>query len=358
MQSVTNSVLDIVVPYERVMLRYTAQTTPERIPVAVRPRPMPAPHPFPSPPPVPTAPTPIDPIDPNAIDPSLFKDPAAAQAAAAAANRPVVAAQPQPKRRSTASGRTASRGTVSTRTVTRTVAIERVGTNCYRGPDPFCDETSAGYADIGDPPLVGAFRNLSNVILRFNNLLVAYADGVSGRLIEQDLAGLSSAAGSLGELASLAGVPGAGFSDAGIAGIASKLQPLVNAVGAVNDRAQLRQFLLANAKNVDDAINLMRENSVQLYATVAVGTINFEVNTPGSSQVLEARQREIRRLIANWRELLKDISVLLRELTTAVENPNGLETRLRNLDASTKTKIDTSRLKQQIATLGTPVLAP
>jgi hypothetical protein len=31
------------------------------------------------------------------------------------------------------------------------------------GEDPFCYEVRAGYADIGDPPLVAAHRNLANV---------------------------------------------------------------------------------------------------------------------------------------------------------------------------------------------------
>jgi hypothetical protein len=48
------------------------------------------------------------------------------------------------------------------------------------------------YADIGDPPLVAAYRNLADVILRFNRLLIAYADGISGRLLAQDLDGLSA----------------------------------------------------------------------------------------------------------------------------------------------------------------------
>ena len=48
------------------------------------------------------------------------------------------------------------------------------------------------YADIGDPPLVGAYRNLSNVVLRFNTLLVAYADGISDRLLKRDLDRLST----------------------------------------------------------------------------------------------------------------------------------------------------------------------
>jgi hypothetical protein len=103
----------------------------------------------------------------------------------------------------------------------------------------------------------------------------------------------------------------------------------------------------------------MAENSEQLYANVAVGTLNFEVKVPGSNtQALNARQREIRRLIANWTVLLDDIRVLLSELKTAVEVPNGLETRLRNLDSTMKARIDTSTLKKQIATLGTPMLAP
>lgn len=344
-QTVTNSVLDIVKPYERIMIRYTSRSATERMPVAAGAEPIPASPPRPFPQPSPPATPPTAPIDPGAIDFSLFDDPAAARAAAAArANRPVIAIQPRQPRQTTAGGRTVTTITGS-RTVTRTVA--------------FTYETRAAYSDIGDPPLVGAFRNLSNVILRFNNLLVAYADGVSGRLLGQDLAALSSAAGALGELASVAGIPGAGVSGVGLAGIASKLQPLANIAGAAVDRAQLRQFLLDNAQNVDDAIELMARNAPQLDHVVEVGTFNYEVFVPGSSsRALNARQLDIRRVIADWMGVLIDVQGLLRELKTAVAIPNGLETRLRNLDSSMKTRIDTSALKKRIATLGTPALAP
>jgi hypothetical protein len=285
-----------------------------------------------------------------AIDPSLFADQAKARAAAAAANRPIVETPHPQTRRTNGSGRT----------ITKTVAIERVCKSGYGGPDPFCYETRAAYADIGDPPLVAAYRNLSNVILRFNDLLVAYADGVSGRLLEQDLAALSSAVGTLTKLGPIASFTGAGSFAIGFDGIVDQLkQQIAKFAGGAIDRAQLQRFLLENADTIDTAIGFMAENSEQLYANVAVGTLNFEVKVPGgSTQALDARQREIRRLIANWTVLLDDIRALLRELKTAVEFPEGLETRLRNLDPTMKASLDTSVLKKQIATLGTPMLAP
>jgi hypothetical protein len=74
---------------------------------------------------------------------------------------------------------------------------------------------------------------------------------------------------------------------------------------------------------------------------------------------MNTRRREIRRLIANWTVLLDDNRRLLRELKFAIENSDGLETRLRSLNDSTVVaRIDTSAIKKQIATLGTPVLPP
>jgi len=387
-QAVTNGVLDIVVPYERMVIRYTSQTTTQPISAPDRSQPRTGfaaqrPSAFSPTAAMPTAPIelglfidpaaaraaaeaanrPVTPMpsprspEPGAtgtaavaIDPSLFANPEEAKAAAAAANRPIMET-PRPQSRRTGRG---------SQMVPMTVANERVCKNGYGGPDPFCYETRAAYADIGDPPLVAAYRNLWNVILRFNNLLVAYADGVSGRLLEQDLAALSSAVGTLtNKAAPIASFTGAGAFAAGLPAIVDQLKPIANLAGNAIDRAQLQRFLMENADRIDAAIGFMAENSEQLYANVAVGTVNFEVKASGSdSQALNARQREIRRLIANWTVLLDDIQVLLKELKTAVEIPDGLETRLRNLDSTMEARIDTSTLKKEIATLGTPMLVP
>lgn len=38
--------------------------------------------------------------------------------------------------------------------------------------NPYCYDTRLGYADIGDPPLVAAYRRLSDVVAKFNSLMV------------------------------------------------------------------------------------------------------------------------------------------------------------------------------------------
>jgi hypothetical protein len=227
------------------------------------------------------------------------------------------------------------------------------------GPDPFCYERRDGYADIGDPPLVGAYRNLANVVLRFNTLLIAYSDGISGRLLQQELAGLSASVSELSQMAPITNITGAGAFAASFSGVVTSLAPIANLAGGVYDRAQLRVFLLENYDLVDQAIALMARGSPELYANVSVGTELFRRQTPpGTGGALLSRRKEIRRLIANWTVLLDDTRRLLRELKVAIEVSDGLETRMHNLEATIRARIDTSAIKKQIATLGTPSLGP
>ena len=142
------------------------------------------------------------------------------------------------------------------------------------GADPYCYEMRDGFADIGDPPLVGAYRNLA----------------------------------------------------------------------------------LDNYEIV--ALLLMAQNSSKLYANVYVGTQLFQIRTRGAGENLNTRRREIRRLIANWTVLLDDTRRILRELKIAIEASDGLETRMRNLEATVISRINTSAIKKEIATLGTPTLPP
>lgn len=215
-----------------------------------------------------------------------------------------------------------------------------------------------GYADIGDPPLVAAYRSLSTVILRFNMLLVAYSDGISGRLLRQELEGFSSSINQISKLAPITNISGAGTFAASFTGIVNSLLPIADLAGGVVDRSQLRIFLLENYEIVDQAILLMAQNSSRLYANVYVGTQLFQIKTRGAGESLNTRRREIRRLIANWTVLLDDTRRVLRELKIAIEVSDGLETRIRNLEATVTTRIDTSAIKKQIATLGTPALPP
>jgi hypothetical protein len=335
-QTVTNGVLDIVAPYERAVIRFASPTTQT---IAV---PSPAPARGASERPAPAIP-PAAAGQPNPlIDPSLIIEPGAGTGPNA---RPV----PNPPAKRTR------------RTVTRTVVVEGTCPNSrFGGAEPYCYEMRDGFADIGDPPLVAAYRNLSNIVGRFNNLLLAYTDGVSGKLIEADLSSLSASATALSKAPPLNGVDEAGAAATGFGALVPQLSPLINIVGANIDRTQLRRFLLDNYKTVDDALVLMAKDSAALYADVVVGTqiYQVQVRTPQGSQTLATRRHDIRHLIANWTVLLDDTRALLRELKVAVEFPDGLETRLRNLDPSVQTRIDTSVVKKQLATLGTPILPP
>jgi hypothetical protein len=227
------------------------------------------------------------------------------------------------------------------------------------GSDPYCYEMRDGYADIGDPPLVGAYRNLANVVLRFNTLLIAYADGVSGRLLQQELGALSSAVTELSKASPITGISGAAAFATSFDALVNGLAPIVTITGRFIDRSELRNFLLANYDVVDEALILMAKGSVNLYANVAIGTNNFRrLVAPGADRALLVRRREVRRLISNWTVLLDDTRRLLGELRLAVETSDGLETRLRNLEGAVQARIDTSAVRKQIATLGTPVLGP
>lgn len=374
---VTNGILDIVAPYERVVIRYAARSTTRTVavrneafaqavdpsllanPEAARPAPAPDPSLLANPPAVrPARPAPQP-------DPSLLANPPPART-----QRPLPLPDPtllaDPGRappQTTSPAPTAPQPTIQKpapapvqRAVTTTIAIERACSGGYGGADPFCYETRDGYADIGDPPLVGAYRNMANVVLRFNRLLVAYASGVSGRLLAQEVGELSSSVNELTRLAPISGISGGFGVAASFANLAASLAPIA---GGAYDRTQLRTFLLANYDTVDQALGLMARNSVELYANVAIGTQLFQIRHRGFAESLNPRRREIRRLIANWTVVLDHTRRILAELKLAIELPDGLETRLRNLnETAVMSRIDTNTIKKQIAGLGAPVLPP
>lgn len=365
---ITNGILDIVVPYERIVIRRAAQgrqkTVQVRVPVdpatdAATVGPTGGAGTANEPPPgAPATSAPkVDeslleskarPKSAPKVDESLLEPKSKAKTKSApkvdeTLLEPKSPPKPAPPR---------------TKTVTRVVTISPCNEG-FGGVDPYCYETRDAYADIGDPPLVASFRNLSNVVHRFNALLIAYANGVSGPLIEQELNGLSSAVTTISTFVPASGAAGAGVFATRFNGIVGKLVPIAQFIGPAIDRAQLRSFLLENYELVDDAIELMATSSGTLYSNVAVGTLFFARTPNVSTQALTARQREIRGLIANWTVLLDDSRQLLRELKGAIEVPDGLETRLRNLNESTvTTRIDTAAIRKQIATLGTPVIRP
>jgi hypothetical protein len=340
---VTNGILDIVAPYERVVMRTAAGDTMATLPAPRPPGPAPAsirratrssalPPPDPSLFADPGAVKPSRPLPPP--DPSLFADPGAVKP-----SQPVVSTVP----------------------VAPTAAPATDGDECsgVAGADPFCFRLAAAWADIGDPPLVAAYRNLSDVILRFNNLLIAYANGVDGRFLQQDLSDLSQAAAALTQFAPIAAVGGASGFTASFNSAIAALAPIAGAAGGIADRAQLRSFLLNNYDAVDQAMAMMAANSVELYANVAIGTNLYRrALPPGAGQSLVKRRQDIRRLLANWIVLLEDNRRLLRALRAALLTPDGVETRLNNLGPPISASVDADIIKKQMTTLGSPTLAP
>jgi hypothetical protein len=340
-REVTNGVLDIVAPYERVVMRSAAGDTPS----AMSAQPAGAPSS--------TSRKAARSTMPPRPDPSLFVNPGAVKAP-----RPLPPADPTLSVDTGATGPPQPAAAVSVDPATpEPAAVGRCPD--AGGADPFCYELATAWADIGDPPLVAAYRNLSDVVLRFNDLLVAYANGIDGRLLQQDLNDLSNAVSALTQFAPIAAVSGAGGYIAVFNGAITALAPIAGAAGQIADRARLRSFLLANYDAVDHAIAMMAANSVELYANVGIGTNLFRrMAPPGTGQSLVKRRQDIRRLLANWVVLLNDNRRLLRELRAALVTPDGVETRLNNLGPPINIKIDASLIKKQIATLGTPMLAP
>ena len=371
LQTVTNGVLDIIAPYERVVIRFAARNTASLGTIAVAASAsnnfldaMAQANPALTPSPTPGAgaerpPRPTPQVDQDLLVPKQ---------GAARPPRPTPQVDQNlllPKQGTVRPARPAPR--IDPGLLADPVAVNRpprtgsviVARPCRAfGADPYCYEMRDGFADIGDPPLVGAYRNLANVILRFNTLLVAYSDGISGRLLRQEIDGFTSSISEISRLAPITNISGAGTFAASFTGIVNSLLPLADLAGGVVDRAQLRAFLLDNYEIVDQALLLMAQNSSKLYANVYVGTQLFQIKTRGAGENLNTRRREIRRLIANWTVLLDDTRRILRELKIAIEASDGLETRMRNLEATVISRINTSAIKKEIATLGTPTLPP
>ena len=390
--TVTNSVLDIVAPYERIVIRNMpvegipasslrrgrgafrdaaaleayAQAPPPRPtqeePGIAVPRRTPASPPAQGTPAPPARPTQEE---PGIAVPRPTSPPQAAQGTPAPP-RPtqeepgIVVPRPKPASQPAQDAPPAPRTRPALEPVRRGTTFGRVCSRSVTGADPYCYEMRDGYADIGDPPLVGAYRNLANVVLRFNSLLIAYSEGITARLVQQEIAALSSSVTELTKMAPVSGASGGPAFAASFAALVQGLGPITTFVGGYYDRAQLRAFLLRNADIVEQALLLMATNSVELYANVAIGTNFFMRATRSSDEIvsLGKRRREIRRLISNWTVLLDDTRRMLRELRLAIENSDGLETRIHNLEGAVLARIDTSAIKKQIATLGAPTLPP
>jgi len=209
-------------------------------------------------------------------------------------------------------------------------------------PDPFCYEIRDVFATIGDPPLVGSYRDLIEVIARYNAILVAYSDGVSLRFIQQDLDGFA------------AGVAAASADAAAdLTGVITDLTPAAEQLTGYSDRQSLLALLNQTFPKVDAAFAALARESGALFSNVATGTTGA-VRLGGNRQTLAARRTELRNVIANWTVLIDETRGLLQDMNFALNNPDNLEVRLRNLqDEAIPVNAGFEVLRRQLAELGT-----
>jgi len=219
------------------------------------------------------------------------------------------------------------------------------------GEGRYCYPLRDAYATLGDPPLVAALRRTADAVWRYDRILAAYAQGVSSALLVADLQRLKSridAGLALSDTAAPA-VPGA------LTAAFAALGPIAAEVGAQRDRAALGQLLLRHQPAVDSAYVAMAMASTELFNNVYVDMNNRIVARPEERAALLRRRDEIRSVIANWTVLLDDTRILLAELKIAVESPQALEPRLREMGVlSIRALGRTSVVRNQIDTLGEP----
>ncbi len=209
--------------------------------------------------------------------------------------------------------------------------------------DAFCYSIRDNFASIGDPQLVASYRNLINMVSRFNAIVVGYADGASFQFIKQDV----------DEFGNLVGVFGSTAASE-FAGLVSEGTPIVQATADLTDRRDLVEFVNLNFQLVDQAFEEMALQSGALYSNVVTGTTLLRQSGSGNSSALASRKTEMREIIANWTVLMDETRRLLGEMTFAVSNPENLEVRLRNIgENSIQINAGFAVLEQQISELGT-----
>ena len=222
--------------------------------------------------------------------------------------------------------------------------------DCPTGRNAYCYQLRDAWANIGDPPLVQSVRRTSDVLLRFNRLLTAYAAGVSADLLAADYARLQARIGGLSELAASA-APGI----APAITLAKTLgESLAGPLAASADRAQFGIYLQENQANVDQALGLLAESSEALYGNVKTGTDLRKRAAANANEraALDQRRTELRQMLANWSVLIDGVRLQLRELAAASANPQGLETRLRNLgSADAETSANAETINREIISL-------
>ena len=228
--------------------------------------------------------------------------------------------------------------------------------DCPTGKTSYCYALRDAYATIGDPPLVKSIRRTSDVLLRFNKLLTAYAAGASADILAADYARLQAR---IGPLSALAGSASPSIGPA--IGIAKQLgESLAGPLTAAADRAQFGVYLRDNQDDVDQAFALLAQSSEVLYGNVKTAT-DLRKRAAGSAAeraALDRRRDELRSTLANWSVLIDDVRAQLAELAWASANPNQLETRLRNLgNADAETSTNAAILNREILALLGSVLS-
>ena len=225
-----------------------------------------------------------------------------------------------------------------------------VADDCPTGQNAYCYQLRDAWATIGDPPLVKAIRRTTDVLLRFNKLLTAYAAGVSADLLAADYARLQARIGVLGSLAASAS-PQIGPAIT----IAKSLgESVARPLAASADRTQFGIYLQQNQTNVEQALGLLAESSQALYGNVKTGTDLRKRAAANTTEraALDQQRDQLRTMLANWSVLIDDVRVQLRELASASANPDGLETRLRNLgNADAETSANATVLNREIIAL-------
>lgn len=219
------------------------------------------------------------------------------------------------------------------------------------GEGQFCYELRDAYSTISDPTLVEATRRLSNVLQRYNAILAAYAGGVSGDILAADLERMR------GELDfGLSLVSAAPPSVVGTA--FGTLDPILKKLGEVRDQKVLRDYLLENHELVDAAYLELARSSTELYSNVFEGT-QIRSNAPGLNAAQRAalveRRHQVRTILADWTVIVDRSRQLLAELVVAMENPQGLESRLLNMGViSARGLSEAIIVSNQIKALGLP----
>lgn len=209
--------------------------------------------------------------------------------------------------------------------------------------DPFCYGIRDAFATIGDPALVNSYRNLIETVVRFNAIIVAYAEGTSFRFVQQDVDAFSNAIGVLGATATRE-----------FTGLTAALQPVAAQSLALRDRRALQDFISANVGLVETVFAEMALQSGALYANVDSGTQYLIAVGAGNTAALRSRRGELRNIIANWTVLIDQTRDLLQGMEFAIANPDNLSVRLRNLGGETfEVSADFRALRDQISAIGT-----